>query len=105
METTAKTLKIEQTREGEILTCKLAGWLDPNTSSDLFEKIDLTGVKSLFFDMKNVEYVFSSGIRAFLILQKQLENQGGAVKLLNVSDDVRNIFEYTGLESMLQPKS
>ena len=105
MGTEEKILKIEQSKEGDKLICKLSGWLDPNTSPDLFEKIDLPGVNSLIFDMKNVEYVFSSGIRAFLILQKQLEMQGGAIKLINVSDDIRNIFEYTGLESILQPKS
>ena len=44
-------------------------------------------------------------VSLILILQKQLELQGGALKLINVSDDIRNIFEYTGLESILQPKS
>lgn len=60
-----KELKIEQINENGTLTCKLTGWLDPNTSPKLVDSIDLTGVSTLIFDMKNVEYVFSAGLRAF----------------------------------------
>lgn len=97
-----QTLKIEQFREGDKLTCKLTGWLDPNTSPDLITQIDVKGVSSLYFDMKNVEYVFSSGLRALLMLQKMLEPQGGVVKIVNVSENIRNIFECTGFGNMLE---
>ena len=105
MEEESKGLKIEQIKEGYKLTCKLTGWLDPNTSPELISKLNLTGVTLLYFDMSNVEYVFSAGLRAFLMLQKMLEPQGGTVKLYNVSDDIRNIFECTGFGSLLEPKS
>ena len=105
MDSENKELKIEQFKEGYVLTCKLTGWLDPNTSSDLMTKIDLKDITLLIFDMTNVEYVFSSGIRAFLMLQKMLEPIGGNVKLINVSEDIRNIFEFAGLESMLDSKA
>ena len=99
-----KNLTIEQTKKGYILTCKLTGWLDPNTSSDLISEINLKDIKQIIFDMTNIEYVFSSGIRAFLMLQKMIEEKDGQIKLINVSDDIRSIFEYAGLESMLEPK-
>jgi anti-anti-sigma factor len=104
MENDAKNLIIEQIREGNKLTCKLAGWLDPNTSPNLITQIDVKDLELLVFDMKNIEYVFSSGLRSFLILQKMMEPTGGRIKLINVSDDIRNIFEYTGFESMLEPR-
>ena len=100
----SKELKIEQVREGNVLNCKLTGWLDPNTSSDLVTQIDLQDIALLIFDMKNVEYVFSSGIRAFLMLQREMEPVGGGIKLVNASEEIRNIFEYAGLESMLDLK-
>ena len=101
MDNESKELKIEQVKEGNKLVCKLDGWLDPNTSSELVEKVNLAGVEVLVFDMTNVEYVFSSGIRAFLMFQKMLEPVNGSVKLVNVSDNIRTIFEYAGLESLL----
>ena len=96
-----KKLQIEQVKQGNVLTCKLLGWLDPNTSPDLVSEINLTDVSTLILDMANVEYVFSSGIRAFLMLQKILEKNGGKIRVINVAENIRNIFEYAGLESML----
>lgn len=100
-----KQLLIEQKKDGDILVCKLSGWLDPNTSPDLISKIELAEVKKLIFDMKNVEYVFSAGLRAFLMLQRLMTQQGGTMKLVNVADEIRNIFEYTGFDDMLEAKA
>lgn len=105
MADTNKELKIEQNKENGKLLCKLSGWLDPNTSPDLMNKLDLNGVKELVLDMSAVEYVFSAGLRAILMLQRLVEYQGGTIKLVNLSDDVRNIFECTGLDGILEPKA
>ena len=105
MENDIKTLKIKQKKENDTLTCTLSGWLDPNTSPDLLNKINFQGIKKIIFDMQNVEYVFSSGLRAFLQIQKVMDEQGGKILLINVSDSIRSIFEYTGFESMLEPKA
>jgi len=97
-------LKIEQKRDGGRLFCKLTGWLDPNTSPELLEKIDLTEINSLTFDMSDVEYVFSSGLRALLVFQKMIEERGGTLKLINVPEQIRFVFEDTGLDKMLEMK-
>ena len=104
MQTDRRKLYIEQNKENDKLFCKLSGWLDPNTTPELIEKINLDNVTSLVFDMQNVEYVFSSGLRAMLLFQKKLYEKGGTLLLINVSDTLRTIFEYTGFESMLEPK-
>lgn len=104
METENKGLDIKQVRDGKKLTCVLTGWLDPNTSPQLID-IDLSDIKELVFDMKGVEYVFSAGLRAFLMLQRMITDQGGTIKLINVSDDIRNIFEYTGFDELLEAKA
>ena len=97
-----KELKIEQIKKDGILVCKLSGWLDPNTSPELMDRVSVNGVKQLIFDMSDVEYVFSAGLRVMLIFQRMLESEGGSIKLINVPDSIRFIFEDTGLESMLE---
>ena len=97
-------LKVEKQKDNDKLICKLSGWLDPNTSPDLLCKVDLTGIKFLIFDMSNVEYVFSSGIRIMLIFQKMLEENDGSLKLINVPEQIRSVFEDTGLEQILEKK-
>ena len=101
MEIQTKNLYIEQSKENNTLTCKLKGWLDPNTSPDLIDKLDLTDVNNLVFDMKNVEYVFSAGLRTFLILQRKIEEKKGKLSLINVPDNIKMIFEFAGFASMI----
>ena len=101
MEIHSKNLIIEQEKDNNILTCRLNGWLDPNTSPDLIDKLDLTGITTLILDMSKVEYVFSAGLRAFLILQRKMSEKNGVLKLINVPDPIRSIIEYTGFESMI----
>ena len=105
MENEAKTLEIHQTKENDVLTCRLKGWLDPNTSPELLSTVNTADVNTIIFDMKNVEYVFSSGLRAFLQFQKTMDEKGGKILLINVSDPIRSIFEYTGFEAILEPKA
>ena len=98
-------LKVEQKRDNDKLFCKLSGWLDPNTSQDLLYDLDLKGVKSLVLDMAEVEYVFSSGIRVLLMFQKIVAQAGGTIKLVNVPEQIRFVFEDTGLDQMLEMKA
>ena len=51
--------------------------------------------------MKQVEYVFSAGLRTFLILQRKLEEQDGSLKLVNVPSNIKSIFEFAGFDSMI----
>lgn len=98
-------LKIEQQKENDTLLCKLTGWLDPNTSQDLLYQVDLKDVKHLVVDLSKVEYVFSSGLRVLLIFQKMMDEIGGSIKLINVPEQIRFVFEDTGLDKMLETKA
>ncbi|MBP3686760.1 MAG: STAS domain-containing protein [Alphaproteobacteria bacterium] len=102
MEFENKTLNIEQTNTNGVLVCKLTGWLDPNTTPKLEEEINLAGVKELVFDMQNVEYVFSAGLRAFLYFEKMMKASGGTMKLINVSDFIKSIFEMVGFQEIIE---
>lgn len=97
-------LKIEQKKDGGKLFCKLTGWLDPNTSPMLLEQVDVSEANSVIFDLADVEYVFSSGLRAFLVFQKMIEGKGGTMKLVNVPDQIRFVFTDTGLDELLEVK-
>lgn len=96
------TIKIEQTKQNGTLLCTLAGWLDPNTSPELEKALDLTDVNELIFDLKDVEYIFSSGLRVFLYYEKMMKAKGGTIKLINVSDFNKSIFDYVGFQNIVE---
>ena len=93
-------MTIEKTQNGNELTIKLSGRLDTITAPNLENELKscLEGVSSLVFDLAGLEYVSSAGLRTLLMAQKTM-NRLGAMKIVNVCEEVQEIFDITGLKS------
>ncbi|MBR6872510.1 MAG: STAS domain-containing protein [Ruminococcus sp.] len=91
-------MTIEKTREGGTLTLGLQGRLDVNSAPELKEVLDaeLGDVTALVFDLKELEYISSGGIRVITAAQKQMKKQG-SMKIRNVNSIITEIFMLTGL--------
>lgn len=83
------------------LTVTLAGRLDTTTAPQLDETLaaSLDGVTYLVFDMQDLEYISSAGLRVLLRAQK-IMNVQGSMAIRNVSEDVYEIFDVTGFASV-----
>lgn len=95
-------LDIKTSSEAEKLTIALIGSLDTNTSPD-FEKVlkdGLDGVSELILDLKDLDYISSTGLRVVLSAQKTINGKGKMV-IKNVKKEVLNIFEITGFVDIL----
>ena len=95
------SLKIEK-KNTETKTLALIGRLDTVTAPELEAEIStiLPTAESLVLDMEKLEYISSAGLRVILKTQKALTQKAG-LKLINVSDDVREVFEITGFSNFL----
>lgn len=51
-------------------------------------------------DCEKLEYIASSGLRILMSILKKTKAGGSKVTLLNVNDEVRTVFELTGLISL-----
>lgn len=93
------SLKIEKRNTD---TLALVGRLDTVTATELETEISaiLPTVESLVLDMEKLEYISSAGLRVILKTQKALTQKAG-LKLINVSDDVREVFDITGFLDFL----
>jgi len=98
-------LKIDQTGTGSKLTVKLEGRLDTVSAPQLEEnfKKSLDGVSELIIDVEKLEYISSAGLRVLLSAQKVMNKQGSMV-VMNVSEEVNEIFEVTGFSDILTIK-
>ena len=76
--------------------------LDTQTAPELEKEFDtaLADVKDLTFDMSNLEYVSSAGLRVILKAQKIMNTQG-AMKLTGVNDSIMEVFDITGFLDIL----
>lgn len=89
-------------KEGSALTIALEGRLDTVTSPELEKTLAdaLSDVKELTFDLANLEYVSSAGLRVLLLAQKTMNAQG-KMTVRNVGETVNEIFEVTGFSDIL----
>ena len=81
----------------------MTGRLDTTTAPNLEAVInDLSfDVKELVFDMSELEYISSAGIRVLLGAYKKMHSNEGIMRIEKSNDIVREVFEMTGLSQML----
>lgn len=95
-------MTITKNQNADKLTVAIAGRLDTTTSPQLEGELRtaVNGITELTFDLEKLEYISSAGLRVLLTAQKVMNKQG-EMKIINVNPDVREIFEVTGLDEIL----
>ena len=95
-------MTINKKLEGTKLEIGLEGRLDTMTAPALEEEVknSIEGVKELVFDLKELAYVSSAGLRVLLSAQKTMNKQGSMV-IRNANEEVMEIFEVTGFIDIL----
>lgn len=90
----------------EYLRFELHGRLDASNAYSFSDAVSAAirgrPEKSVVFDCGKLEYVSSAGLRALLTMRKR---QGLAVKLVNVSESVRNILTISGFSQIFDVES
>lgn len=82
-------------------TLAIEGRIDTSTSPDVDKEVEaLEGITELVFDFAKVDYISSAGLRVLLKAQK-LMNTKGSMKLINVKEEVMDIFDITGFADIL----
>ena len=95
-------MTIEKQLNGVAATIVVTGRLDTATAPELEKVVDeiFVGLKELIFDMTNLEYVSSAGLRVILKAQK-IMNAQGSMKLTGVNDNIMEVFDITGFLDIL----
>ena len=95
-------MTIEIKRNAEVTTIDIVGRLDTTTAPELDKTIneDVADVKNLVLNFKGLEYISSAGLRVLLGAQKKMQKVG-TMKLINVCEEVMEVFEMTGFADIL----
>ena len=95
-------MEIKKELKDNVLTIALEGRLDSNTAPLLDNELTtLEGVERLTLDFAKLEYISSAGLRVLVLAQKQMYRYGKKMILRNVSAEIMDIFEVTGLADAL----
>ena len=95
-------MTIEIKKNANETTIEVVGRLDTITAPVLEKTINDNSqdIESLILDLKGLEYISSAGLRVLLGAQKKMQRIG-SMKLINVCEDVMEIFEMTGFADIL----
>lgn len=88
---------------GDVNEMKLVGRLDVKAAKqadDAFAKA-ATEATNVRLDLSELDYISSAGLRALKRLRGAVRDNGGALVVWGVQDDVMEILEMTGFAAML----
>lgn len=96
-------MEITSKREESKVTMEITGWLDTQTAPQLGEALSQLddNVTSLVFDFSKLEYISSAGLRQVVAAYKKMAGKEG-FKIINVSDEVFDVFRLTGFDQKIQ---
>ena len=95
-------MTIEIKRNAEATIIEIIGRLDTTTAPALDKAIneDIGDTKNLVLNVKAMEYISSAGLRVLLGAQKKMQKIG-SMKVVNVCEEVMEVFEMTGFADIL----
>jgi anti-anti-sigma factor len=79
-----------------VITVQLTGSLDTATAPELERQLApaLGGpVKEVVFDLANLKFISSAGLRVFSTTRKTLKERGGQASFVNMQPQIQEVFE------------
>src|SRR5215207_8335077 len=92
-------------KQGEIVVVDVEGQLIVGNRQELKQKVldELErGEKKFLIDFAQTGYIDSSGLGVLVSLSKKIREQGGELRLANLNDDLKTLFELTKLDALFR---
>jgi anti-sigma B factor antagonist len=95
-------MKITEERIENVFMIAVSGRIDLITSRDLESVLNRAIDKNqlIIVDLKDTEYISSSGLRVLLAGLKRLKAKNGDLRLISLQPVVREVFEISGLSNL-----
>ena len=95
-------MNIRKSAESTKLTIALEGRLDTTTAPQLESELGtaLDNVTDLVFDLANLDYISSAGLRVLLSAQTKMNKQGNML-VRHSKPEIMEIFDVTGFTDIL----
>lgn len=97
-------MSLETKKQGNVIVVYLSGRLDVHLSADVESELNTLIEKEkdahFLLNLKDVEYMSSSGLRIFVATMRILKENGRQLKLCSLNSAVKKIFEVVELMDM-----
>ncbi|MBI3790699.1 MAG: STAS domain-containing protein [Gemmatimonadetes bacterium] len=92
-------------KSGDVTVVEVEGQLIVGNRQELkqrvLEELD-HGERHFLIDFSRTGYIDSSGLGVLVSLSKKIRELGGELRLANLNDDLRTLFELTKLDTLFQ---
>lgn len=86
-----------------ILTVAVEGEINTITAPQVAACVeDLSSAWKLVFDLDQVRYVSSAGLRLFLTCQRTMSEKGGDMEIINCNDFLMEIMQSVGYDRIMK---
>ena len=97
-------MEIKKTKINQVEVFEITGRIDASNASE-FEKVLTqsieTGTTKMIANLSNLEYISSSGLRAFLCIAKRL-GKTGFIYLCSLKPQISEIFNISGFNNIFE---
>ncbi|MBN2097400.1 MAG: STAS domain-containing protein [Candidatus Omnitrophica bacterium] len=98
-------MQIKQRKMDQVVIVELSGEIDINTSPlvrKTFDQLIKQQEQKVLLNFSQVSYIDSSGLATLVEMLKRLRRFGGNLRLCNLSEKVKGLFEITKLDKLFQ---
>ncbi|HVZ76759.1 MAG TPA: STAS domain-containing protein [Gemmatimonadaceae bacterium] len=93
------------TKQGDVSIVEVDGQLIVGNRQELKHKVLEAlegGARKFLIDFAKTGYIDSSGLGVLVSLSKKIREQGGELRLAELNEDLRTLFELTKLDTLFQ---
>lgn len=98
-------MEINKTTYRRVTVISVSGRIDSSTADEFDASVASTledGQRNLIFDLSQVDFLSSAGLRILVTTRKEAMKGGGAVRLAQPSDRVKDTLEIAGLDVLFE---
>lgn len=99
-------MRTETREKNSVVIIDLIGNIKTNDDYSAFKKtIDeflSAGKTRMVLNFKEVHFINSSGLGRLILAAKRAKENGGAVKIVDLSEDLKELFSFTRLDSKIE---
>jgi stage II sporulation protein AA (anti-sigma F factor antagonist) len=90
---------------GQVFVVGLKGRLDGTTSKAVEErilKVIEDGQRTIVFDLQQLDYISSVGLRVLMLAAKRLKMVGGSIVVCALQPNVQQVFDIAGFSALFR---
>jgi anti-anti-sigma factor len=96
-----RELEVRSEVTGGVAVYRIIGRIDALTSRDLESAVGADGTSRIIFDMSDVDFISSAGLRVILVTAKNAAAAKGGLSIFGVQPAVNEVFEISGVKTII----